>query len=146
VILLQLLRPLGKQTLYSACALLLGAFLVAAWGPLLRTFDLYDLLAKRLDGQLTQVQVDQRHYIEVIPIRQLVAHVRDNGTPSDQLYVWGFWPGPYWLADRQLSTRFVTNSGLRAAWAPHAWREELMNELTRSPPRFIAVAADDNMP
>jgi Dolichyl-phosphate-mannose-protein mannosyltransferase len=144
--LLDLLRPLGKQTLYSASALLLGAFLIAGWGPLLRTYDLYDLLVQRVDGRLTQSQLEDRYYIEFTLNRQLVAHVHENSAQSDSLYVWGFWTAPYWLADRQLPTRFVTNSGLRADWAPEPWRQELMSDLTRSPPRFIAVAAGDNMP
>jgi hypothetical protein len=144
--LLQLLRPLGKQALYSASALLLGAFLMAAWAPLMSIYDLNELLAKRLDGQLTQSQLEERYNFNLTQNRELVAHVRDTGAPSDRLYVWGFWPAPYWLADRELATRFVTNSGLRAAWAPQAWRDELIDDLTRSPPRFIAVAAGDNMP
>jgi len=66
--------------------------------------------------------------------------------PGDQLYVWGFYPLIYYLAGMSPPTRFVPVFPLIAAWGPPEWREELMRDLQKSPPRFMVVARNDPMP
>lgn len=137
---------LPRRESVAAFALLILGFAFLAAEPLLATYDGYQLLAKRVSGSVTQREVEEVHLSELSLNRELSDYVWANGEAGDSLYVWGFWPVPYLWADGDLATRFVVNAGLRSTWAPDAWRQELVDDLTTMPPRFIAVAAGDRQP
>jgi hypothetical protein len=143
---LEAARPLGRGTVQAASALLVGGLLIAVLSPLLRLYDDYDYLLKRLDGTLTQSQVEERYFGELRLNREIVDYMNANGDPDDLFYIWGFWTTPYFWEDRPLPTRFVANHGLRSEWTPPEWRFELLDDLEASRPRFIAVAAGDFQP
>lgn len=72
-------------------------------------------------------------------------YLRQNSAPDDGVFMWGAHCVIYYLADRRPPTRFVSNLGLMARWSPPTWKDELMRDLEKSPPRFIVVASRDTV-
>jgi hypothetical protein len=73
----------------------------------------------------------------------VIHYLTENSVPGDGVYVWSANALIYFLSDRRPPTRFVSNLGLVSVWTPDAWREELVGDLKKSPPRFIVVARKD---
>ena len=76
---------------------------------------------------------------------RVISYLRANSVAADQLFIWGSEPLIYYLTERRLPSRFVTNLALISPWAPSAWRAELVRDLEKSPPRFFVVARDDRV-
>jgi len=74
---------------------------------------------------------------------QVISYLRKNLAPGDSAFVWGSEPLIYFLTSRPCPTRFVTNLALVSPWSPPVWRDEMVRELEKSPPRFLVVARDD---
>ena len=142
--LLELFATLERPRAQLGTALLAGGLLVLAFQPLSDTYDGYRVLLHYADGSMSRREVEE-HYLPLLSVNhELVDYVKANGSPDDRLFVWGLWPQAYFWLDRPLVDRFVANHGLRATWAPHSWREELVEDLEADPPRFFAVARGDN--
>jgi dolichyl-phosphate-mannose-protein mannosyltransferase len=77
---------------------------------------------------------------------KVIEYLRAHSSPGDGVFVWGSEPLIYFQARRNPPTRFVSNLALISLWTPPAWREELIRDLAKSPPRFIMVARDDRVP
>jgi hypothetical protein len=77
---------------------------------------------------------------------QVVRELKKTLAPGETVFIWGTAPLIYFLTDRQPPNRFVNNHGLIAPWGPPAWRKELMINLQKSPPEFIVVSQDDQIP
>ncbi len=76
----------------------------------------------------------------------VVRFLKENSAPRDGVFLWGAHSLIYLMSERRPPTRFMSNLGLIAVWTPPAWREELMRDLEKSPPRFIVVARRDALP
>ena len=64
--------------------------------------------------------------------------------PADQpVFVWGFEPGIYWLADRVPASRFVYDVPQRVQWERARARRDLLADLERQPPAAIVVQHGD---
>jgi len=61
------------------------------------------------------------------------------------IYVWGFEPVIYELAQRRSASRYIYNVPQRSAWGQEAARETLMRELMSSPPSAIVTAKEDRL-
>jgi dolichyl-phosphate-mannose-protein mannosyltransferase len=66
--------------------------------------------------------------------------------PAATLFIWGFTPEIYVLADRRPANRFIYDVPQRAPWSRDAEREALMRELTAAPPDVILVEHEDVIP
>ncbi len=76
-----------------------------------------------------------------------VAEVLTRRVPEGHpIFIWGFEPVIYDLADRPSASGFVYNVPQRVPWAAEASRRELMEHLRRVPPAAIVVAAHDVLP
>jgi hypothetical protein len=75
-----------------------------------------------------------------------IQYLRENSTPEDRVFVWGTQPVIYFLSRRHPPTRFISNLGLISLWGPPAWKQELLRDLRRAPPRFIVVVRGDAVP
>ena len=76
-----------------------------------------------------------------------VAAWLDEHTRRDQkVFVWGFEPVIYDLADRDPATRFLYDVPQRVAWAKEAARATLMDDLGRTPAAAIVVEHRDVFP
>jgi 4-amino-4-deoxy-L-arabinose transferase-like glycosyltransferase len=144
--LLDLVQPLGRRIQYQAAALLLAAFAVLGFGELLHRYDGADIFYDRVAGNITAAQAEDRFGTHNALVREMVDQIRVKSRPGDTYLVWGLWTLPYLDLNRPFPTRFIANHGLRALWAPEKWRAEFIDDMYRTRPRFIAVAAGDNMP
>jgi hypothetical protein len=77
---------------------------------------------------------------------RVISYLRKNVKPGDGVFVWGSEPLIYFLTGTRQPTRFVLNLPLVSPWSPPAWREEVVRDLKKSPPRFLVVARDDAIP
>jgi hypothetical protein len=143
---LALFQPLPRAQAWGAAALLAGGLAALAFQPLLDTYDDYRTLGSYADGSLSRRQVEVHYYPLYAQNHEIVDYARERGGAGDLLFVWGVWPQTYFWLDRPLVSSFIVNSGLRATWSPPAWRDELMEDLQATPPRFFAVARGDNQP
>jgi hypothetical protein len=77
---------------------------------------------------------------------KVIEFLKSHTAPDEQVYVWGTAPMVNFLSGRRSPTRFVSHLGLISPWGPDRWREELVEGLNASPPRFIVVARRDAIP
>jgi hypothetical protein len=78
--------------------------------------------------------------------RAVATFLRER-TPADRtVFIWGFEPVIYDLADRTPSSRYLYDVPQRVAWAKAAQRETLMRDLAASPPAAIVVERRDVFP
>lgn len=76
-----------------------------------------------------------------------VARLLQKRVPPDRtVFVWGFEPVIYDLADRTPSTRYLYNVPQRVAWAKAKERAVLLRDLAASPPAAIVVEHYDVFP
>jgi hypothetical protein len=76
----------------------------------------------------------------------VIRYLRANSSEDDKVFVWGTQPVIYFLSERRAPTRFISNLGLISPWGPPAWKQELMRDLRRSPPRYVIVVRKDAIP
>ena len=62
------------------------------------------------------------------------------------IFVWGFEPLIYHLAERAPASRFIYSVPLVTEWSPDEWRSELIRDLEQTPPAYIVVAHNDLFP
>ncbi len=77
---------------------------------------------------------------------RVIDYLRDHSAPQDQVFIWGSEPLIYFLTQRSYPSRFISNLSLVSPWSPPEWRRELVRDLGKSPPRFLVVARDDEVP
>lgn len=97
-----------------------------------RTSDI-DLLASIAD-------VDARHN------RAAAALVARWVPPGQPIFVWGFEPAVYDLANRPIASRYIYNVPQRAVWSKEPMRAALMRDLAAHPPAAIIVEHNDVFP
>ena len=78
--------------------------------------------------------------------REVAAFLRERVEPGAPVFVWGFEPVIYDLADRPPATRYLYNVPQRVAWAKEGARTDLMRELAERPPAAIVVERNDVFP
>lgn len=78
--------------------------------------------------------------------RAVAEHLAAHVPKSEPVFVWGFEPVIYDLADRRSATRFIYNVPQRASWEQGPMRAKLMQDLEASPPAAIVVERGDVFP
>jgi hypothetical protein len=78
--------------------------------------------------------------------RAVSAFVASVVPPDRSIFVWGFEPVIYDLADRRPATRFLYDVPQRVEWAKHGMRWILMRDLEASRPAAIVVEKHDVFP
>jgi hypothetical protein len=78
--------------------------------------------------------------------REVSLEVRSRTSSADRIFVWGFEPVIYWLAERQPSSRFIYDVPQRTEWQRGYARAELMRDLVKHPPAMIIVQHNDVFP
>jgi len=70
-----------------------------------------------------------------------------QNTPEDSpIFIWGFEPVIYDMANRKSSSRYIYNIPQRAGWEKGTARRALINELRDKPPSAIVVIHNDPLP
>lgn len=78
--------------------------------------------------------------------RRVAAWVDAETRPGDSVYVWGFEPVIYLLADRQPASRYIYDVPQRVSWGRDRARAALLADLRRSRPAVILVEHNDRFP
>lgn len=78
--------------------------------------------------------------------RRVAALVRERVPADRPVFVWGFEPVIYDLADRRPASRFLYNVPQRVAWAKAGMRETLLRDLAAHPPAAVVVEHRDVFP
>ncbi len=78
--------------------------------------------------------------------REVAAFLRDRVPADRRVFVWGFEPVIYDLADRAPATRYLYDVPQRVAWAKAREREILMRDLEAGRPAAIVVEHRDVFP
>jgi hypothetical protein len=81
-----------------------------------------------------------------LPLRRAAAFVSTHTAADQPIFVWGFEPLLYELADRRPASRYIYNAPQRAPWSRDAARPLLMQELEAHPPAAILVERGDRHP
>jgi 4-amino-4-deoxy-L-arabinose transferase-like glycosyltransferase len=84
--------------------------------------------------------------VNAIANRAAADFVRAKAPEGRAIFVWGFEPVIYDLADRPFSSRYIYNVAQRVAWAKAPAREVLMRDLAARPPAAIVVEHRDVFP
>ena len=77
---------------------------------------------------------------------QVATYLKQHTAPGSPVFIWGFEPIIYFLADRPPASRFISQQPLVTPWSPPAWREELLRDLAGKRPAYILVVHNDVMP
>ncbi len=75
-------------------------------------------------------------------------HIRNNSTPSDKIYVWGWFPGIY-IAAQRLSPTPKAFEGTMHTLAPDVLSEridEILDAFEKEPPKFIVDSRKNHFP
>jgi len=76
----------------------------------------------------------------------IIDYLQKNSAPGDGVYVLGTAALINFLTERPNPSRFVTDHAIISPWGPERWRQDLVAELNRTPPRFIVVERHDAIP
>ena len=98
-----------------------------------RDLEAYDALASVAD-------------VNAAANRGAAAYLREHVAPGRPVFVWGFEPAIYDMADRPPATRYLYNVPQRASWGREEARAALMRDLERRPPAAIVVERHDVFP
>lgn len=100
-----------------------------------------------LSGQVDQYAWDKRfHFCADFNLgadREVADWIRQRSAPDDAIFVWGFEPAIYWLAQRPATSRFIYNVPQRVHWEHERARSELLTDLKQSPPAWFVVQHHD---
>jgi hypothetical protein len=102
-----------------------------------------------LNPDTREVMSDRLYRLaEVDPaMNRQVAEWLQRATPLDAtVYIWGFEPVIYELADRRPASRYVYNVPQRVEWAQRQTRPVLIAELQRAQPAAVVVEHGDRFP
>lgn len=75
--------------------------------------------------------------------REVSLEVRARTRPDQPIYIWGFEPVIYWLAEREPASRFIYNVPQRTLWERDYARRELLADLRKKPPALFIVQQND---
>jgi hypothetical protein len=78
--------------------------------------------------------------------REVALDIRSRTRSGTPIYIWGFEPTIYWLAQRPPASRFIYNVPQRTEWGKAYARRELMRELKQNLPALIVVQRNDVFP
>jgi hypothetical protein len=78
--------------------------------------------------------------------RQVALEIMSRTRPDERIFIWGFEPVIYWLADRKPSSRFIYDVPQRTEWQQEYARKELLRDLHEHPPALFIVQRNDVFP
>lgn len=71
-------------------------------------------------------------------------YVAERTGPNDRVFVWGYDPLLYVLADRDSPSRFTSFLPLMSQWTPQRWVDEFVDDLEREKPAYIILQRNEN--
>ena len=99
------------------------------------------------DPGLFYMAYPPKFLISHLPLQlKLIDYLKENSKPEDKIFFWGFQPLVYFMSERKPPSRFISNMPLVAAWSVPEWRNEVVEDLKNSPPKYFIVGRDDELP
>jgi hypothetical protein len=147
-----LARNLRQRGWRLAAGLVWVVFAQAVFWPLPDEFNRLTMRYEHLREWRTDHDAFYASYPNQLPFEYLGAELevidflKKNVRPTDGLYIWGARGPIYYLVGRIPPTRFHSDWGLMAPWAPSSYRVELVRDLRNTQPRFIVVGRHDAVP
>lgn len=167
LLLISFLAGLGLYKLFRRCLLAgpgsmlaLAAFVVVAISMRDAVRDLpqdfWDRSAMRLSFLLRQEPLRSRadldrelSYVADYNLdadRQVALDIRSRTSSGQSVFIWGFEPSIYFLAERPLASRFTYDVPQRTPWERAFSRRELLRDLSVNRPQVIVVQRRDVFP
>lgn len=78
--------------------------------------------------------------------RQVALEIRSRTGSQDSVFIWGFEPSIYFLAERPLASRWIYDVPQRSLWQRDYARRELLRDLSVNRPKLIVVERRDVFP
>jgi hypothetical protein len=78
--------------------------------------------------------------------RSVALELRSRTRAGAPIFVWGFEPVVYWLAERPPASRFIYDVPQRSSWERARARFDLLRDLRAHPPAAIVVQRNDVFP
>ncbi len=78
--------------------------------------------------------------------RQVALDIRSRTSSTDPVFIWGFEPSTYFLAERPLASRWTYDVPQRTPWQRDFSRRELLRDLSINRPKVIVVERRDVFP
>jgi Dolichyl-phosphate-mannose-protein mannosyltransferase len=78
--------------------------------------------------------------------RQVALDIRSRSGSQDPIFIWGFEPAIYFLAERPLASRWTYDVPQRSQWQRDFTRRELLRDLSMKRPKLIVVQRRDVFP
>jgi hypothetical protein len=78
--------------------------------------------------------------------RQVALDIRSRTSSTDSIFIWGFEPSTYFLAERPLASRWTYSVPQRTPWQRGYSRRELLKDLSLNRPKVIVVERRDVFP
>jgi hypothetical protein len=78
--------------------------------------------------------------------REVALDIMSRTRSDEPIFIWGFEPVIYWLAERPPSSRFIYNVPQRTEWQREYARQELLRELAERPPSVFVIQRNDVFP
>jgi hypothetical protein len=75
--------------------------------------------------------------------RAVAREIRSRTRGGAPIFVWGFEPAIYWLAERPAASRFIYNVPQRTSWEQGRARADLLRDLAAQKPAAIVVQRND---
>src|SRR6186713_779687 len=75
--------------------------------------------------------------------RAVARELKSRTRPGAPVFIWGFEPVTYWLADRPPASRFIYDVPQRTSWERDRARTDLLRDLRAKPPEAIVVQRND---
>lgn len=148
-------QRLSRRGVLAALVFPVGIALLATTQTATKNLDpFWDRAARRLDLLFGSAPADAAAWDDLATVadvdagdnRAVADFLRARTPPERPVFVWGFEPVIYDLAERESATRFVYNVPQRVAWAAEPLRRTLMEDLTARPPSAIVVERRDVFP
>jgi hypothetical protein len=73
-------------------------------------------------------------------------YVQQRTAPGDMIYVWGYDPLVYLIAQRPHASRFIYSFPLMTPWAPPEWKEEFIRDMETKAPVYFIVQRYEGAP
>jgi hypothetical protein len=77
---------------------------------------------------------------------EVASYVAQRTQPGEAIYVWGYDPLVYLLADRPHASRFIYALPFMSDWAPERWLREFIAEMKAHPPVYFVTQHNQGGP
>lgn len=148
-------QRLSRRGVLAALLFPVGIALLATTQTATKNLDpFWDRAARRLELLFGSAPADDAAWDDLATVadvdagdnRAVADFLRARTPPERPVFVWGFEPVIYDLAERESATRFIYDVPQRVAWAAEPLRRTLMEDLAAKPPSAIVVEHHDVFP